>query len=159
MIGCYVSLNTIKDNVAIELPSYPDELSDNTSANWADQTIVGRSSPIAAFTGTGYRNVSFNFLMHREMANNIEEVIKFLRSTVYPSYQASGLIPPITTFRFGAFRIKGIVRSVGFVFKKPIINEVYQLCEVSINIDSTPENVIDVDYIMYSSSAMNPMND
>lgn len=156
MNSCYAKVSTYLNEAAVELPCYPDEIGDSTSANWSDESIIGRSAPISAYTGTGYRNVTFSFPMHREMAGNIESVIKTLRASVYPRYESKGLTPPITTFRFGDFYVKGIVRNISFTWKKPIINEVYQVCEVSVNIDATPNKVIDTLDIAAASS-LNPM--
>lgn len=154
MNSCYVKVSTYLNEASTELPCYPDEIGDSTSANWADESIVGRSSPISAYTGTGYRSISFSFPMHREMASNIEDVIKILRASVYPKYEAKGLTPPITTFRFGDFYVKGIVRSISFTWKKPIINKKYQVCEVSVSIDSTPSKVMSASDL---GTSLNPM--
>lgn len=154
MNNCYVRIDSYSSS-SIELPCYPDEISDNTNANWSEEAIVGRSFPIAAYTGTGYRSISFSFTMHREMASNIENVIQTLRKTVYPKYVSSGLTPPITTFRFGEFYVRGIVRSISFTWKKPIINRKYQVCDVSVSIDEIPSSVVGATDLR---SSLNPMN-
>lgn len=156
MNGCHVIVNTLGSG--IELPCYPDEITRSTSSNWSDQNIVGRSSPISAYSGTSYMSVSFSFLMHREMATNIEEVIRYLNATVYPLYNSSGLIPPITTFRFGTFKVKGIVRNINFTDKKPIIDNEYQVCEASVQIDCIPDDVVGGDDIYYNGYSLNPFN-
>jgi len=132
------------ETVHLMLPCYPDELRDSTSANWSQITILGRSSPLATYTGTGFRGVSFSFTLHREMTENdqeIENILQALRKTVYPEYATTGLKIPITQFVFGNFKVKGMVKSVDFTWKKPIIKDTYQLCDVSISIDETTSNV------------------
>jgi len=127
-----------------ELPCYPDEISENQSAVWSDVQILGRSSPITAYTGTSFRSVSMSFDLHREMengSNSIEDVLNLIRKAVYPEYQERGLIPPTTIMAFGTFMVKGIVRSFSYTWKKPIIDNSYQVCSVSIQIDDIPSSV------------------
>lgn len=151
---CYVRVSTYNDNSITYLPSYPDDISDSTSSNWSDENIIGRSSPMSAYTGTGYRGVSFSFLLHREMDGDIEAGLKAIRSSLYPSYLSAGLNPPITVFRFGDFYVKGIVRSVQYVWQKPIIRSEYQVCNVSVSIDTTPSKVMSATDL---GRSLNPM--
>lgn len=119
------------------LPCYPEEVSDQVSSSWNDQPIVGRSSPISSFAGTGFRSVSFSFDMHREMSTDtsIDKILSILRSAVYGRYVGSAVQPPITSLALGDFKIRGIVRSVSFNWKKPIVDGKYQVCSVSISMD------------------------
>lgn len=146
---CYMYVYYNKEYFSTRLPVYPESISDNTSANWSDQTIVGRSSPISAFSSTSDRQISFSFTLHREMEvfgssavhyRSIDDIIAVLRSSVYPKYYSAGLLPPITMFRFGNFYAKGKVTSVGFQWKPPIINGNYQLCEVSVSMNCSAVN-------------------
>lgn len=154
----------LTDSTTTYLPCSPDEISDATSSNWSDTSIVGRSSPISAYVGTGYRNVGFSFILHRDMysdSKKIEDIIIALRRTVYPKYSHPGIVPPITLFRFGKFVVKGIVRSMSFTWKKPLNEEgEYSLCEVSVSIDDIPPQVMDVVSLGVgaTSGSMNPFN-
>ena len=143
---CYAILY-YQDSIyeTIILPCYPDSITDNVSADWQSQTILGRTASIAAYTGTQSQTLSFNLKLHREMGNNIEKVLQFLRKTVYPKYKQLGLLPPITKFVFGQTAMKGYVQSVGFSWSGPIIDGLYQVCDVSINFTSDPNTVYGVD--------------
>lgn len=163
---CYMRLNVNSDNKVVYLPCYPDEISDSTNVNWAETGIIGRSTPIYSYTSTSARSISFSFDLHREMpkylgernSNNlydIEGILQVLRKCAYPNYANAGLKPPIVTFRFGKFKTRGIVTSVGYTWKKPIVDKQYQLCSVSISMYETPNSVWGANEL-YSS--MNPFN-
>lgn len=159
MHDCYVIISTYSSTEAIELPCYPDEISDNTNVNWAETGIIGRSSPIYAYNSTSSREVNFSFDVHREMMGDkgqkIDFILNKLRSAAYPNYSSSGLVPPVVTFNFGYFRTKGILNSIGFVWKKPIVKGHYQSGTVSVSMKETPNKI----YNAYElSSALNPFN-
>jgi len=127
------------------LPCYPEDISDQTNPTWSDQTIVGRSQPVSAYTGTGFRSVSFSMTLHREMTSdksNIEEILELIRKSVYPRYVSPGLIPPIVKFVFGTFAAAGYVTSLTYVWKKPIINNTYYLCDVQISMNCISYNIM-----------------
>lgn len=129
-----------------QIPCYPDEVSDSVSVNWSETSIIGRS-PILAYNSTGLRNISFSMDLHREMyhgyqgaypdviGTEIDVLLKSLRAAAYPIYSSSGLKPPMVMFKFGDLRMKGIIRSVSFQWKKPIVNKQYNICSVSITMD------------------------
>lgn len=161
---CYMRLNVNSDNLVINLPCYPDEISDSTNVNWAETGIIGRSTPIYSYNSTSARNISFSFDLHREMPKNIgknedmyniENILEVLRKCAYPNYENSGLKPPIVFFRFGKFATKGIVTSVSFTWKKPIVDRQYQLCSVSISMYETPNSIFSANSLV---SSMNPFN-
>lgn len=122
---------------------WPEEISDNTSATWSDTTIPGRSSPISAYAATGYRSVSFSLTLHREADEKpgMDYFIQVLRMGLYPKYVKNGVVPPITTVIAGEFRVKGILRSLNMSWKKPVIDENYQVCDLSVSIDELPPSV------------------
>lgn len=165
---CYMIVSTAGNSV-VYLPSYPEELSDNTSVNWAESGIIGRSTPIYSYNSTSARQLSFSFDLHREMPKyfgeryksgsydtyDVEKILETIRKSAYPEYENSGLKPPIVTFRFGEFKARGIIMSVGFTWKKPIVARKYQLCTVSISMNETPNSVRSANELY---SALNPFN-
>lgn len=50
----------------LELPLYPDEVTEQISARWATQNVLGRSAPISAYVGTDLKSVSFSLDLHRD---------------------------------------------------------------------------------------------
>lgn len=142
------------------LPCYPDSINESQQADWTSVSPLGRSSPLSAYTGTGYREISLNLRLHREMCNGdeayIDAILSELRRAVYPIYVEKGLEPPITTFQFGQFKCKGYVRSISYNWQKPIIDGYYQLCDVSIPFVDVPDSVFSAKDL--SSIPTNPFN-
>jgi len=122
---------------------WPEDVSDNTSATWSDTTIPGRSSPISAYAATGYRSVSFSLTLHREVDDKpgMDHFIQVLRMGLYPKYVSNGVVPPVTTFIAGEFKVKGILRNLNISWKKPIIDDKYHMCDISVSIDELPPSV------------------
>lgn len=150
----YISNNDYSSNNkshVYELPCYPDEISDSISVNWSDVSIIGRT-PILAYNSTGLRNISFSMDLHLDMYNGygtvysaidlshkVKVLLKNLRAAAYPIYSSSGLKPPMVIFKFGNLMMKGVLRSISFQWKKPIIDGCYSLCSVSVNMDEIAE--------------------
>lgn len=152
----------------IRLPLYPDEISDSISASWQTQDILGRSAPVSSYMSTNFREVSFNFTLHRELLfncnsylknvkgrdrnirgknyshiNTTEEILSIMRLACYPVYVSNGLMSPVVCFRFGEFFCKGYMESVSYTWKKPIIDNKYMVCDVSIGpIHCYPKSIL-----------------
>lgn len=50
----------------IELPIYPEQVTESISAGWSTQKVLGRSSPVAAYANTDLKTVNFNMDLHRD---------------------------------------------------------------------------------------------
>lgn len=50
----------------IELPIYPEQVSEQISASWQQQKILGRSAPLVAYANTELKSVSFSLDLHRD---------------------------------------------------------------------------------------------
>lgn len=50
----------------IELPLYPDQVTESISAQWQTQKVLGRSAPLSAYAGTDLKTVSFSLDLHRD---------------------------------------------------------------------------------------------
>jgi len=156
---CYAILYYNDVYETMPLPCYPDSINDSLSAQWNPQQILGRTASIAAYTGTSDQDISFNIKLHREMGIemgiDIEKVLQFLRKTVYPKYGSIGLKPPTTKFVFGKTAMYGYVKSVSFGWSGTIIDGLYQVCDVGINLTSDPNNTYGVDDL---GTSYNPFN-
>lgn len=51
----------------LELPLYPEQVSEQIAPNWQTQPVLGRSSPLAAYANTDLKNVSFSLDLHRDL--------------------------------------------------------------------------------------------
>lgn len=141
--NCYMIVHQFDDTKRYYIPTYPEEINDTLSVNWSDTSIVNRKSPIPSFISTGYRSVSFTITIHREMLSNsdknhrttINSLFRAIESCVYPNYTSGNIKVPLVTFSFGEFKVKGIIRSVSKIRKKPIVNDKYSLFDISVLID------------------------
>ena len=134
------------------LPTYPENITDNSQANFSNVTPLARSAPIFSFSNAGPRSIQFSFSLHREMMNqvNIESMSSFLnpgddyvdlfikqiQAAVLPNYGASEKMvdPPMVAVRVGPeVFIKGVIAgSIGITYQLPILkNDKYAVVEVS----------------------------
>lgn len=51
----------------IELPLYPNTVTEQISANWETQTVLGRSAAISAYANTSLKSVNFDLELHRDL--------------------------------------------------------------------------------------------
>lgn len=151
---------------AHRLPCFPESIDDSYTSSWQSQDIIGRSSPLAAYMSTGFRQVSFNLQFHRELVfdndrynqvksmsqrnrngqyshiSEIEEILTALKLACYPMYATDGLVSPTIYFRFGQFTCKGYLENVSYNWKLPIIDDKYMVCDVNIGpIYCSPKSV------------------
>jgi hypothetical protein len=73
-------------------------------ANYSDIQILGRSSPIKTYAGSGYRRLATTFHLHSTNPQLKRYHIAFVRaleSLLYPEYKGTYLPPPIAQFRCG----------------------------------------------------------
>lgn len=148
---CFLDVYFGNEVRSVEIPCYPEEISDSTEANFPLQSVIGSSSPLASYVGTGARSISFSLLIHREMERgSMEMLYELFRASVYPMYSGSAVIPPISKFVFGRFGVKGVVTSCNFNWKKPVINREYNWCDISVNIYGLPMKIVDVKDLGYS---------
>lgn len=55
-----------QDQYLLELPLYPNQVTESISASWATQKVLGRSSPVAAYANTELKTVNFSIDLHRD---------------------------------------------------------------------------------------------
>lgn len=51
----------------VKLPVYPEQVTESIGVKWANQDILGRSSPISAYGSTELKNVHFTLEFHRDL--------------------------------------------------------------------------------------------
>lgn len=136
MATSYISLNHL--NRRYTLPIVPDSVSDRSQSNFSTNTPLGRSAPVYIYNGSGPREVSLSFDLHRELegGSNIDDIVKGLQASVMPTYGGARKIvaPTVTLSIINTVRITGVCRNVDIEWKKPIINNHYQLCTISLSI-------------------------
>ena len=124
------------------LPAYPENITDTTSAQFNQDTPLGRTAPIYSYSNSGPRSLQVSLNMHREYMNQInyenswgypddgddyvDLLIKQIQAAVLPVYAASEKLidPPIVAMRLGDdIFIKGVITGgVGVSYGLPIID-------------------------------------
>jgi len=62
------NFNVSGDNqYLLELPLYPEQVTESISAEWATQKVLGRSAPLSAYAGTSLKSVNFSLDLHRDL--------------------------------------------------------------------------------------------
>lgn len=51
----------------VQLPMYPEQVTESIGVKWATQEVLGRSSPISAYANTELKNVHFTLDFHRDL--------------------------------------------------------------------------------------------
>ena len=154
-IGNYIYMYHTKTGIV--LPNYPDNISDSASPQFQQSVPLGRSAPIFSYSGTGARTISFQFLLHREMLeqvnhNNpvelfpgqdyVDRLVKEIQAAALPNYAASDKMvdPPLVACRIGnEVFIKGVISgAVTVSYSGPILSgkydDKYAVCNVGFSI-------------------------
>ena len=135
----YIIIADGTSQIILNFPLYPDEIQEGYSAEWSPQQIIGRPVPVGTYTGAGYRSVSFSFETHRELHEDIDNLLLQLRKACYPTYpthSGDGYIPRTTIIQIGNFIFTGYITSVNYTWRKPIIDNKYQVCSVSLQMNA-----------------------
>lgn len=137
------------------LPTYPEEITDNSSASFATTFPLTRSAPIYSYQYSGPRSMMIALNMHREMMNQVnyglstafldpgddyvDALVKQIQAAVLPNYAASSKMvdPPMVAIRFGEdVYCKGVINgTIGVQYALPILkNGKYAQANVSFTI-------------------------
>lgn len=156
--------------VVLNLPCYPEEVAADVSSSWSEQTIIGRTGTLAAYTGTSNVKSSFSFDLHRDMmvpnasngsapfGEDIDEIISKIKSGCYPQYGNNVLQPPRVTWKFGDMYISGRLDSVHEIWKTPIIKGAYAICSLSIQMTSATKKIVDRSHIARTAASGSARN-
>lgn len=137
----YVLLNGVLCDAGVwSIPVYPQEFSDNNSANFNSQSILGRSVDYQIYHGSS-RNVNLTLNLHNELCDDydyIHELVAYFESACYPGYSSGIVQAPEVCLNIGSqFKIRGILESCSVLWKAPIIDGKMVNCDVSMSIKET----------------------
>lgn len=137
----------------ILLPNYPSNLTDSSTAQFSQQTPLGRSAPIYSYQSSGPRSISFQFELHREMLDQVnvayagyqksddyvELLVDQIQAAVLPTYAASQKMvdPPLVAVRVGNdIYIKGVINGTVSIGREgPILkNDKYAKLNISFTV-------------------------
>jgi hypothetical protein len=121
----------------------PDDLTESHSANFEPVEIMGRSSPLASYSGGGGRTVDISLDVHEDYLKaysnqkNVANIVEFVgqvKALTYPRYQDNIVIPPRVFIKIGEFfRMKAYCNSVSVSWKKPIREGRYIMAGLNMN--------------------------
>ena len=112
----------------IVLPQTPVNLSENYSASYANQEIIGSSRPRIMYTGTSLRTMSFS-LQNMSLSylpkgyNSLKEYVRMIQSLCFPMYAASGIITaPDCHLQLGDRGWEGVFTSINVSWGDEVYN-------------------------------------
>lgn len=122
------------------LPIIPEEISVSNSASFDSVSMLGRSVDYQVYNGSN-RSVSLSLTLHADLLNyykiDIRDVVSYIESCNYPQYSENKVGAPEISFSTNNIYIKGILKSCEVSWKLPVIDNVYQLCTLSLGIQET----------------------
>lgn len=128
------------DSGVWDLPVYPQEFSDNNSASFSSQSILGRSVDYQIYTGSS-RTVNLTLNLHNELCrdhNYIHRLVAYFEAACYPGYEYGIVKVPEAVISIGSqFKIRGVMESCSAVWKAPVIDGKLVNCDVSMTIKET----------------------
>lgn len=156
------------DNVySIELPVFPEDVTNSISTNYTSYDILGRPGQISVYNSTGDMTTSFTLHMHRELQtsestldntyladiNQIDKIVSLIEASQYPIIDSTsaGEYVPIVTYRFGDTVITGKQTSVNTKWSGPKIEGKYMEVVISISVTCTAGKIKDFTDIFNSN--------
>lgn len=146
----------IEGDTALEIPCFPESVSDTTSATWSQEmTTYQHYEPQNTYNKSGPRVVSCTFKIHRAMwdgnqdSGKAEELVAYMQSACYPNYDTQASEPPRVTLIIGkSVRIVGILTSMDTTYSGPIgPDNKYDCLEIAISITEESDNVLSTDAV------------
>ena len=164
------------------LPVYPNDISDSMSANFSSSAPLLRSAPIYSYSGSGPRSVKFNFTLHRDLMNVVNEnvsnipkgsdpidyvdtMVKQLQAIAVPRYDSSSKMVdhPMVAVRIGdEIFVKGIVVggiSLNYMLPLMEINGQRKYSQIEVGFSVTEVDPYDATTIMQKGSFRGPSTD
>lgn len=150
--GNYIYLYHLDE--IINLPTYPESITDTLQSNFAQTNALARSAPVFTYSNSGPRSITFQFNLHRDLMDEvnahglsnattevgedyIDAMIRKIQAIALPKYvvASKSVIPPMVAVRIGAGEdifIKGVVQGgVTVGYSGPILSN-GQYAQVSI---------------------------
>lgn len=129
----------------IELPTYPENITDTLSSNFAQTSALARSAPVFTYSNSGPRSITFQFILHRDLVDEVnaggvstfslevgedyvDALIRKIQAIALPKYTVASksVVPPMVAVRIGAGEdifIKGVVHGgVTVGYSGPILS-------------------------------------
>lgn len=146
--AAYAKCIIILGKKTLYMPCFPEDFSEQLSANYNDNIPLGRSEPFLVYEYTDARSVSLTFKMHREMLGSdkasiekIENIVRVLESAVYPNYSGNVAPTPCTCTIGKSLYIHGVITQATAAWHGPIgPDDKYNCVDVTIAIKESTGN-------------------
>lgn len=148
-----ISLYSSLTNDYVDIPVYPEELSDGRAANFNEMpSMLYQYEPWYVYQSSGPRKVSFSFHLHRDFwtgdhsDGNAEYLIRFCESNCYPDYDGSAVnFPQVSLYIKGKNFITGIMNECNTQWTGPIGQDGYYL-EFTLSFSITEVSPVPLNY-------------
>lgn len=142
----------------VELPVYPEDISDSRSATYTTMpNILYSYEPWQIYNQSGPRENSYTFKFHRDMwtgdhgDGKANELIRFCQANCYPRYRGSSVITStVTLYVAGEPLITGVLTSVDTNWSGPLgkRDNWYLYCEMVLRIIEVSQEPLNYDSVM-----------
>lgn len=157
LLDNYIYISHLDENLKYwRLPVYPDTITDSMASTFRETNALGRSAPVMTYSNSGPRTVSFEFKLHRDMMDDVNEgysnselqgdgedyvenLLHALQAIAVPKYNLNNKFvePPMVAVRLGdELFIKGVVNNaIQVTYQKPILtNNKYAMMSLGLTI-------------------------
>lgn len=152
-----ISLYSSLADKSVYFPVYPEELDDETIANYEQMPdTIFQYEPWQTYKSSGPRSITLTFKMHRDMWSGdhrdgkCQELVRFCQAQCYPRYRGAAVFTPIVSMYIeGQQYIRGIVTSVKPHWEGPIgLDGWYLVCNLDISITEVAQVPLNYDSVM-----------
>lgn len=157
--GNYIYIYNL--DTLVNLPVYPDNITDSLQSNFQQTQALARTAPVFTYSNSGPRSMTFQFTFHREMLDDanmnglsnaqlyvgedyIDYLIRNLQAIALPTYNvgSKSVVPPQVAVRIGEgddIFIKGVVvGGVSVGYATPILsNGKYAMISIGFTVYET----------------------
>lgn len=126
-----VTLYSSLSGESIDLPVYPEELSDSRKANYNTMPeMIYQYEPWYVYNSSGPRSPIITFKMHRDMWSGdhtdgkANDLIRFCQANCYPEFNGSAVnVSQLTLYIVGQTYISGVLIDVTVKWSGPILSD------------------------------------
>lgn len=162
---CYVSIcfdeSSVPKTYTLNLPVYPEEVSNSFKTNYNSVSILGRPGTISNYSNTDDVTTSFTLKLHRELStldrnvnsnigDNIDRIVALIQAAQYPMLNGKTSVP-ITCYKFGDTLLIGKQTSCNVQWTGPLIDGKYMQCNLSISITNVPKKILEFESVKNSN--------
>lgn len=139
--------STVLDQT-IDIPVYPETIETMRTANYTSmQDIIYQYEPWIAYSGSGPREQSISFHLHRDLwtgnhlDGNANKLIRFCEANTYPNYSGSFVVAPkVRIYIAGETFISGVITNTTVTWSGPLGQDSWYL---EFNLSLTLQEVSD----------------